>query len=78
MPPTRLPQVSGRDVIRALAKMGFSVSRVRGSHHMLRSPGPPVTGVTVPVHGNRPVSKGTLRGIIEEAGLTVEEFKALL
>ena len=78
MPPIRLPQVSGRQVIRALAKIGFSVSRVRGSHHLLRSPGPPVKGLTVPVHGSRPVPKGTLRGIIEEAGLTVEDFKALL
>jgi len=40
--------------------------------------GPPTRGVSVPVHRNKTLPKGTLRAIISEAGLTVEEFIALL
>jgi hypothetical protein len=41
-------------------------------------PGTPRRTVTVPVHGNRDLKRGTLRSIIRQAGLSVEEFKTLL
>lgn len=73
---TPLPSVSGREVVTALGKLGYELDRQRGSHMILRNPRPPHRRLVVPDH--REVAKGTLRSIIREAGLTVEEFVALL
>lgn len=69
---TRLPQVSGDDVVRVLRKLGYEQDRMRGSHIIMRHAEPPHRRITVPDHN--PVAKGTLRAIIREAGLTVAEF----
>jgi predicted RNA binding protein YcfA (HicA-like mRNA interferase family) len=74
----RLPAVNGRRVIQALSRAGFVVDRIVGSHHVLALPGDPRRAVSVPVHSGRDLKPGTLRGIIRQAGLTVEEFVALL
>jgi predicted RNA binding protein YcfA (HicA-like mRNA interferase family) len=74
----RLPVVNGRQVVRALAKAGFVVDRVAGSHHILVYPTDPRRTVTVPVHGARDLRRGTLRAILRQAGLSVEEFVPLL
>ena len=71
-----LPRVSGREVVKAILKMGYEHDRQRGSHIILRQPTYPHRRIIVPDH--KEVAKGTLRSIIREAGLTVEEFKALL
>jgi predicted RNA binding protein YcfA (HicA-like mRNA interferase family) len=71
-----LPRVSGREVVNALGRIGYAVDRQRGSHIVLRNEEPPHRRLTVPNHDE--VAKGTLRSIIRQAGLTVEEFKALL
>jgi predicted RNA binding protein YcfA (HicA-like mRNA interferase family) len=63
-------------VIRALQEIGYERDRQRGSHIVLRQTVPPHRRITVPDH--REVAKGTLRAIIRQAGLTVDEFKALL
>jgi len=68
--------VSGREVVRALRKLGYEQDRQRGSHIVLRQVAYPHRRITVPDHNE--VAKGTLRAIIREAGLTVDEFKALL
>lgn len=74
---TRLPSVTGRNVLRALGRAGFVVIRIEGSHHMLRHP---QRGglVSVPVHAGDVVPPGTLRNLLRQAGLTVEEFIKLL
>lgn len=73
----RLPALTARDVIRALERAGFRVSRTSGSHCRLVHVTDPTRKVTVPVHtGDLP--RGTLRAIISQAGLTVAEFIALL
>lgn len=74
---TRLPRISGRKVVRALQRAGYRLSHVRGSHHYLRAPGADAL-VVVPVHGNRDLPTGTLRAIIRQAGLSVEDFSELL
>lgn len=74
----RLPVVNGKRVIQALTKTGFVVNRIVGSHHVLVYPGDPTRTVTVPVHAGRDLKPGTLRSIIRQAGLTVEEFVELL
>lgn len=71
-----LPQVSGRDTVKALGKIGYEFDRQRGSHIILRQAVSPFRRIVVPDH--KTVAKGTLRGIIRQTGLTVEEFISLL
>ncbi len=73
----KLPVVSGEDVIKALHKAGFRVVRQKGSHvRMEKRTDEGVVKVTVPLH--RSLKKGTLRIILKQAGLSVEEFLKLL
>ena len=74
----RLPAVSGKRVIQALARAGFVTERIVGSHHILTHPGEVARTVTVPMHENRDLKTGTLRSIVRQTGFTVEEFIALL
>ena len=71
-----LPSVSGREVVKALTKSGYEQDRQRGSHIILRQVAPPHRRIVVSDHNE--VARGTLRAIIRQAGLTVDEFKALL
>ena len=73
---SRLPRVSGREVVRAFARIGYEVDRQRGSHVVLRHRDPPHRRLVVPDH--REIAKGTLRKLIREAGLTTEEFSELV
>ena len=70
MPP--LPSVPGIKVVRALECHGFKVARVNGSHHIMRHPDG--RGTTVPVHRNRDMAKGTLRGILSDVGMTIDQL----
>jgi predicted RNA binding protein YcfA (HicA-like mRNA interferase family) len=72
---TKLPSVSGRQCVGALEKAGFAVRRQQGSHIVLRRE-QPFAQVVVPDH--RELDRGTLRAIIRHAGLSVEDFSALL
>ena len=74
---TRLPRVSGKQVVQALARNGFALSHVRGSHHYLRKPDGSGL-VVIPVHGNRDLPTGTLRSILRQADLDAEGFVRLL
>ena len=73
----RPPALTARDVMRALTRAGFTVSRTSGSHCRLIHDGDPARKVTVPVHSGD-LKRGTLRAIIAQAGMTVAEFLALL
>ena len=53
-----LPVLSGREVVRVLVSMGWSVTRQRGSHIILTKLGEPAT-LSVPDH--KEVARGTLR-----------------
>ena len=75
---TKLPAVNGAEVIRALERAGFVVVRVSGSHHRLVHRDDASKTTTVPVHGSKALKKGTLRNIINQSGMTVEEFDGLL
>ncbi len=66
-----------RETLAALLLGGYTLTHVRGSHHYFRHP-EKATLVTVPVHGNRDLPPGTLRSILDQAGLTVDAFIALL
>jgi predicted RNA binding protein YcfA (HicA-like mRNA interferase family) len=73
----KLPRVEGRQVVQALRRAGFEEQRQRGSHLHLRrqSDG---KRVTVPVHQGQTIPIGTLRAILRDADLGVEEFRELL
>jgi predicted RNA binding protein YcfA (HicA-like mRNA interferase family) len=72
---SKLPRVSGADVVKALEKAGFQFIRQHGSHMILRRTDP-FAQTTVPNH--RELDRGTLRAIIRQTGLSVDEFTKLL
>jgi predicted RNA binding protein YcfA (HicA-like mRNA interferase family) len=73
---TRLPVVSARDAIGAFGRAGYEIDHQSGSHVILRQRSTPHRRLSVPNHAT--LAKGTLRALLREAGLTVEEFAALL
>ncbi|MBN2023326.1 MAG: type II toxin-antitoxin system HicA family toxin [Pirellulales bacterium] len=72
-----LPAVNGKQAIRAFERLGFSVVRIDGSHHIMKKPGHCYV-LTVPVHSGRVLPNGTLRGLIRAASIAPEEFAKLV
>jgi predicted RNA binding protein YcfA (HicA-like mRNA interferase family) len=72
---SKLPIISGLECVKALEKIGFVVDRQRGSHIIMVREEPRTT-ISVPDH--KELDRGTLRGIIRQVGLTVDEFIELL
>jgi predicted RNA binding protein YcfA (HicA-like mRNA interferase family) len=72
----KLPVVSGAEAVKAFGKVGYEVDEQHGSHIILRRAEPPNRRLSVPNH--KELAKGTLRALIREAGLTVDEFVRLL
>jgi predicted RNA binding protein YcfA (HicA-like mRNA interferase family) len=72
---SKLPFVSSRECINALLKIGFQVTGQTGSHVQLRREDP-FAKTSVPVR--REIAKGTLRRILRDANLSVDEFVELL
>ena len=70
-----LPRISGRECVKALGKAGFVLRRQEGSHIILRR-NEPFGQLVVPDH--KELDRGTLRAIIRQAGISVEEFTKLL
>ena len=60
--------MSGKELLKLLAKDGWRVVRINGSHHIVEKPGVPFT-LSIPVHANRPLAIGTERQILKKAGL---------
>ena len=73
---SRLPVCKAREVLAALRKVGFVVDHHTGSHAILYKPGHP-NPVTVPIHTGD-MKPGTLRRLIKDAGLTVDDISKLL
>jgi predicted RNA binding protein YcfA (HicA-like mRNA interferase family) len=71
----RLGNISGREAVRAFERAGWQVIGQVGSHIVLIKPGLRVN-LSIPQH--KELSLGTLRALIRNAGLTVEEFLDLL
>lgn len=71
----KLPIISARDCIRALQRGGFYIDRQVGSHIVMYRDDP-YAKVIVPEHST--LKPGTLKSILRQAGLTVDEFDALL
>ena len=72
---SRMPRVSGREVVAALTRIGFRVRRQHGSHIIMRRD-EPFAQTVVPNHSE--IDTGTLRAILRQIGLSVDEFKKQL
>jgi predicted RNA binding protein YcfA (HicA-like mRNA interferase family) len=66
-----LPRLSGRQCVKVLEKAGFYFKRQHGSHIILKRDNP-YAQVTVPDH--KELDRGTLRSIIRQSGLSIDEF----
>lgn len=73
---TRLPRIKGKDLVRALHRVGFVTDRVRGSHAFLKHPDGRAT--SVPVHAREILGPGLLRAILRDLEMTPEELRRLL
>jgi predicted RNA binding protein YcfA (HicA-like mRNA interferase family) len=71
----KLPRLTGKEMLRFLEQQGFTIIRIRGSHHFLDR-GDQRT--SVPVHGNRTLKTGTLRSILRDIGMSPSDFERLL
>ena len=71
---SKLPSISGKNCVKALQKVGFYLKRRESSHVILRRDNP--FEVVVPDHPE--LAKGTLRAILRDVDLSVEEFIRLL
>ena len=61
--------VNGSDAVRAFRRLGYESLRQAGSHHIMRR-----LHRTIVVPQHKPIKPGTLRGMLDQAGVTLEEF----
>ena len=73
---TRLPSLTGDEVVKALGKAGFHLLRQKGSHIYLKHPDGRAT--VVPTHKGESLGRGLLRKIIDDADLSREDFLKLI
>ncbi len=73
---TRLPSLTGEEIIKALGRAGFQILRQRGSHVYLKHPDGRTT--VVPIHKGESVGRGLMRKIMRDTDLSREEFQKLL
>jgi predicted RNA binding protein YcfA (HicA-like mRNA interferase family) len=73
---SRTPRVTGSELIAALAKIGFRVLRVKGSHHFLRHQDGRST--VVPTHSGETIGPGLLHKILRDCQITADQLSELL
>ncbi len=73
---TRLPRLTGKEIIAALRSAGFEVVRIKGSHHFLQHPDGRVT--VIPVHAGEIIGPGLMVKILLDCDLSREEFQQLV
>jgi len=72
----KLPIIKAKELIQVLNKLGFFKFHQVGSHAQFKHPDG--RKITVPIHSGKEIGKKTLRGIINDPDLTVEEFIKIL
>jgi len=60
--------LSGKEFIKLLEKRGWTVKRIKGSHHIYINESNPAR-ISVPVHGNKPLKMGLLKHFMKVAGI---------
>ena len=73
---SKLPRLTGKQLVAALSRIGFEVVRVRGSHHFLRHPGGPATVVSV--HAGEIIGPGLLAKILRDCEVTRDQLRDAL
>ena len=73
----KIPQVRAREVVRVAEALGFVFDRQKGSHAVFYRASDR-RRVVIPMHGTKDLRSGTLRGIINDLGITIEDFTARL
>lgn len=73
---SRLRRVTGRQALKALQKAGFVITRIKGSHHILRHSDGRAT--VVPVHAGETLGPGLLNQILKDAEIERDQFEDLL
>jgi predicted RNA binding protein YcfA (HicA-like mRNA interferase family) len=73
---SRLPTLTGEEIVKALQRAGFQIVRQRGSHILLKHPDGRTT--TVPVHRGEIIGRGLLSKILRDTELSRTDFITLL
>ncbi len=68
-----MKSISGKHLCKVVERHGWVLKRIRGSHHIYSLPGNPNI-LTIPVHGNKDLKQGTLRKLLNYAGLTEDDL----
>lgn len=69
----KLPSIRGRDAARVAESIGFVFDRQRGSHAVYYR-AVDSRRLVIPMHGSKDLKPGTLRGLITDMGLTLDDF----
>ncbi|MBW4440206.1 MAG: type II toxin-antitoxin system HicA family toxin [Plectolyngbya sp. WJT66-NPBG17] len=69
-----MKSVLGRTLCKILERQGWTLKRITGSHHIYSKEGIDAI-LSIPVHGNRDLPKGTLKSILKDADLTEEDLE---
>lgn len=67
----KLPRPTGKQMLTFLEDIGYTIVRIRGSHHILTKDH---LRTSIPVHANRPLKIGTLRGILRDIEMSPSDF----
>jgi predicted RNA binding protein YcfA (HicA-like mRNA interferase family) len=73
---TTLPALTGKQLVAVLARVGFDVQRIKGSHHFLRHTDGRTT--VVPLHGSETIGVGLLAKILRDCELTRDQLRNVL
>ena len=73
----KLPRVTGRELARAAERAGFRLRRQKGSHALFYRQTDKAR-LVIPMHAGKSIKPKTLAGIVEDMGLTADEFRELL
>ncbi len=73
---SKLPIISGKKLCNSFKIIGYEIDHQTGSHIILRNINKPYRRLTIPNH--KELAKGTLRAIIKQSGLSLDEFKSLI
>ncbi|MBS0018034.1 MAG: type II toxin-antitoxin system HicA family toxin [Arthrospira sp. SH-MAG29] len=69
-----MKSISGKALCKIVERQGWQLKRITGSHHIYAKEGVTVI-LSIPVHSNRDLPTGTLRGILKDAGMTEDDLK---
>jgi predicted RNA binding protein YcfA (HicA-like mRNA interferase family) len=69
-----MKSISGKALCKIVERQGWHLKRITGSHHIYAKEGFTVI-LSIPVHSNRDLPAGTLRGILKDAGITEDDLQ---